>query len=124
MTIIGVCIPMAAPSARKITPWPIALTSGKKTLEQEINFIRADGSPGVIQVSAAPVRNAQGEIIAAVATYQDITARKQAEREIRRLASFPQLNPNPVLEVNAAGQITYYNEATLKAMGAMDGRGH
>ena len=73
----------------------------------------------VIQVSATPVRNARGEIIAGVATYQDITARKQAEREIRRLASFPQLNPNPVLEVNPAGQITYYNEATLKAMGAM-----
>ena len=70
------------------------------------------------------MRNAQGEIIAGVATYRDITARKQAEREIQRLASFPQLNPNPVLEVNPAGQITYYNEATLKAMGAMAGRGH
>ena len=111
--------PDGRPFDQQDYPLAQSLASGKKTLEQEINFIRADGSPAVIQVSANPVRNAQGEIIAAVATYQDITARKQADREIRRLASFPQLNPNPVLEVNAAGQITYYNEATLKALGAM-----
>ena len=134
--IIGRAVPMAKnladydhyrglhPDGRRFGPkdYPLAhcLTSGEKILEQEINFIRADGSPGVIQVSATPVRNARGEIIAGVATYQDITARKQAEREIQRLASFPQLNPNPVLEVNPAGQITYYNEATLKAMEAME----
>ena len=133
--ILGHAVPMAKslqeykhyrglhPDGRPFGPqdYPLAqsLASGKNTLEQEINFIRADGSPGVIQVSANPVRNAQGEIIAGVATYQDITARKQADREIRRLASFPQLNPNPVLEVDAAGHIVYYNDATLQALGAM-----
>jgi PAS domain S-box-containing protein len=133
--IIGRAVPLAKnlqdydhyrglhPDGRRFSPqdYPLAycLTSGEKTLDEEINFIRADGSPGVIQVSATPVRNARGEIIAGVAIHQDITARKQAEREIRRLASFPQLNPNPVLEVNPPGQITYYNEATLKVLGAM-----
>ncbi|MFI5330147.1 MAG: PAS domain-containing protein [Desulfobaccales bacterium] len=134
--IIGRAVPLAKslkdydhyrglhPDGRPFGPqdYPLAhcLTSGKQTLEQEINFIRADGSPGVIQMSASPVRNTRGEIIAGVATYQDITARKQAEREIQRLASFPQLNPNPVLEVNAAGQISYYNEATLKVLEALE----
>ncbi len=108
------------PLAPRDYPLAHALTDGAKTVDKEINIIRGDGSPAVIQVSAAPVRNRRGEIIAAVSTYRDITARKQAEREIRRLASFPQLNPNPVLEMNATGQISYYNEATLKAMGAME----
>ncbi len=133
--ILGRAVPMAGnlqeydhyqglhPDGRPFGPqdYPLAhcLTSGQQTLDAEINFIRVDGSPGIMQVSAAPVRNTQGAIIAGVATYRDITARKQAEREIRRLASFPQLNPNPVLEVNPAGQITFYNEATLKAMGSM-----
>ena len=37
--------------------------------------------------------------------------RQQAQQEILRLASFPRMNPNPVLEVNAAGEITYLNPA-------------
>ena len=42
-----------------------------------------------------------------------------AEREIQRLASFPQMNPQPVLEVGIDGRITYYNQAALKALGPM-----
>jgi len=34
---------------------------------------------------------------------------QQTQQEILRLASFPGMNPNPVLEVNAAGVITYLN---------------
>ena len=112
--------PDGRPFASKDYPLAQCLTYGEKMLDEEINFLRADGSPGVIQISATPVRNAQGATIAGVATYQDITARKQTEREIRRLASFPQLNPNPVLEVDAAGQITFYNQATLEALVAME----
>jgi len=37
--------------------------------------------------------------------------RQQTQQEIVRLASFPSLNPNPVLEVNVAGEITYLNPA-------------
>ncbi len=54
-----------------------------------------------------------GEI---VAVYDDVSARKQAETEIERLASFPQLNPNPVLEVDVSGVVTYHNAAALKAL--------
>jgi PAS domain S-box-containing protein/putative nucleotidyltransferase with HDIG domain len=46
---------------------------------------------------------------------RDISRRQQAEMEVRRLASFPELNSNPIVEVDAAGAITYYNPATLKA---------
>ena len=37
--------------------------------------------------------------------------RQQGQQEILRLASFPRMNPNPVFEVNAAGEITYLNPA-------------
>ncbi len=43
-------------------------------------------------------------------------ARRQAEAEISRLASFPQMNPSPVLETDLAGAITYYNQAALEAI--------
>ena len=47
---------------------------------------------------------------------RDISERKKSEAEIRRLASFPQLNPNPVLEVDTTGAITFTNEACLETV--------
>jgi diguanylate cyclase (GGDEF)-like protein len=37
--------------------------------------------------------------------------RHQARGEIARLASFPRLSPNPVVELDAAGEVTYANPA-------------
>jgi len=37
--------------------------------------------------------------------------RKQAQEEIRRLASFPRLLPRPVIELDPAGEVTYLNPA-------------
>jgi len=89
---------------------------GERVSEEEFGFLRSKGSAGVVQVSAAPVRNRQGEIIAGVATYRDVTGRKQREREFQRLASFPQLNPNPILEVDTSGRITYSNQAAREVV--------
>jgi PAS domain S-box-containing protein len=46
----------------------------------------------------------------------DITERQQAQAEIERLASFPRLNPNPILEVDFAGNITYANPAAQESL--------
>lgn len=37
--------------------------------------------------------------------------RQKGQSEILRLASFPRLDPNPVIEVNSAGEVTYLNPA-------------
>ena len=50
---------------------------------------------------------------------RDISDRQKSEAEIRRLASFPQLNPNPVLEVDTTGAITFANEACLETVKKM-----
>jgi response regulator RpfG family c-di-GMP phosphodiesterase len=39
---------------------------------------------------------------------------QQTQQEILRLASFPRLNPYPVIEANAAGELTYLNPAAAK----------
>ena len=41
----------------------------------------------------------------------DITARKQAEAETKRLASFPILNPRPIVELDVAGRVHFCNPA-------------
>jgi PAS domain S-box-containing protein len=52
----------------------------------------------------------------ALAVVEALT-RLRAEKEIQRLAAFPQLNPNPVLELDLEGRITFYNQAALQALG-------
>jgi light-regulated signal transduction histidine kinase (bacteriophytochrome) len=51
-----------------------------------------------------------------VAIFDVITERKRAEAEVQRLASFPQMNPAPVIEVDLSGAITFYNRAALEAV--------
>ncbi len=39
--------------------------------------------------------------------------RKQTENELQRVANFAQFNPNPVMEFDAAGKLTYFNDAAM-----------
>ena len=42
---------------------------------------------------------------------QEITERKRAEESLHYLASFPEINPNPIVEVDLAGTLHYLNPA-------------
>ncbi len=43
----------------------------------------------------------------------DITRMKQIEKNLSRLASFPEQNPSPIIEVDQEMKISYFNPATL-----------
>ena len=49
-------------------------------------MVRADGSPGIVSLSAEPVRDAGGDIVAAVATLFDLTEHRQREDALAFLA--------------------------------------
>jgi signal transduction histidine kinase/HAMP domain-containing protein len=42
--------------------------------------------------------------------------RKRAEEKIKHLASFPQMNPAPVLETDLSGRVTYHNSAAMAVL--------
>ena len=56
---------------------------------------------------------------------KEIARLRQENEEYRHLASFPQSNPNPVLEFDRDGQVVYFNPAaqkTLSSLGLTDAR--
>ena len=49
-----------------------------------------------------------------ISIFEDITEQREAQKEVSRVASFPTLNPNPIVEVDFNGNISYINpSATL-----------
>ncbi len=47
---------------------------------------------------------------------RDVTGLNRAALQIRRLASFPALNPDPVIEFSLEKEITYANPATYAVL--------
>ena len=68
----------------------------------------------------------EGLLLGGFGAVQDITERKKAEEEITRLASFPELNPSPVMEVNGECNICYSNPAAKSMFPDLEksGRNH
>ena len=65
--------------------WPLARTvvTKEKVRGEEIRILRGDGSDGFIRMSSAPVQDANGKVVAAVAIVVDVTDQRKAERAIR-----------------------------------------
>jgi PAS domain S-box-containing protein len=54
----------------------------------------------------------QPEYFAAV--FEDVTERKLAEGKLAYLASFPEMNPSPIMEVDLDGDVRYMNSAATR----------
>jgi PAS domain S-box-containing protein len=72
--------------------WPLAraITTGEVVNGEEIHIQRMDGKHLTLLVSAAPIRNRIGNILAGIVVDQDITERKQASDALRHSALLEQ----------------------------------
>jgi PAS domain S-box-containing protein len=57
------------------------------------------------------------------AVFDDITERKRNERDMARLASFPILNPSPIIEADLNGQVLFANPTAQKLFPDIQTRG-
>ncbi len=92
-------------------------------LESEYRVILPDGGIRWINALGKGAYDEHGQPTRMSGICLDITDRKRGEARIHHLSSFPQLNPNPVLETNAAGTVTFCNPGvsdTLQRLGLED----
>src|SRR6266540_6239157 len=93
-----------------------------QTVRLECRIRHRDGSWRWMEGAAKNLLDEPG-VQAVVVNYRDITERKGAEAEIQKLAAFPLYSPNPVLELSADGELTYFNDAAQQAARLL-GRNH
>jgi PAS domain S-box-containing protein len=92
------------------------LRAGDFPLDYENFWLTKDGYPRLIAWSNTALVTEDGAVEYVIGTGLDITDRRQADLEIRHLSSFPQLNQNPVLEVDIAGTVLFYNPGSIKSL--------
>jgi PAS domain S-box-containing protein len=87
----------------------------------ETTRLRKDGSEIDVELSAAPVRDAHGNVVGLMGLYMDITSRKQQELERRaseeRLRALIHSSPVAIVEVGIDGRPRSWNPAAEEIFG-------
>jgi PAS domain S-box-containing protein len=91
----------------------IKLISGEiETIEYfESLVLTKSGEERIVAWHNAVLRNERNQIIGMLSSGEDITKNKEIEKTLAHLASFPELNPNPIVEVDFDGGLHYLNPA-------------
>lgn len=84
--------------------WPLerVIHTGQAIREEEIHYQHPDGTSGVLLANAAPVTGPDGEILAGVVVYHDITPLKELEAALRREIAHRQEVEEILLDLNQA----------------------
>ena len=81
-----------------------------------LDIRRRDGTTVSVLYNASVYRDEAGEVVGVFAAARDVSGIQRAEREIRRLATFPQHSPMPIIEFDRAMQVRYSNPAMQRVL--------
>ncbi len=80
----GALHPDGQPYAPEEYPITRALLHGETVSQEDMHYRRGDGRNTLFSVNAAPVRDADGTVVAAISTFHDISGRQRAAEELRK----------------------------------------
>jgi PAS domain S-box-containing protein len=94
---------------------------GERVRHYETVRRRKDGSPVDISLTVSPVRDGSGRVVGASKIARDITERKQTQLKLQeseqRLQELLAAIPAAIYTTDAAGKITYFNQAAVDLAG-------
>jgi PAS domain S-box-containing protein len=99
--------------------WPAvrSLTSGEEVAEEEFFFALPNGGRLFIRCSSSPVRDKDGEIVAAVLAMSDITERKRQGELLTYLAGLLDNTDDGVVAMDERYFLTVWNESAERLYG-------
>ncbi|MBA4419513.1 MAG: hypothetical protein C0392_16665, partial [Syntrophus sp. (in: bacteria)] len=92
---------------------------GGGSWQGEVKMFMKDRTIMDIFLRAYTIQSHDGHIVGLVGLHTDITELKKKQKEIDRLASFPQLNPSMILEVGKDKEIVFCNPAMQSVLNKM-----
>jgi PAS domain S-box-containing protein len=106
---------------RDENPMAVALKTGAPVHGKEAAVERPDGSRIVALVHIDPIKDKVGNVVGAINCFHDITERKQAEDRLREKErssrELLEALPAAIYTTDAAGRITFYNQAAVDLSG-------
>ncbi|MGE3727105.1 MAG: PAS domain S-box protein [Candidatus Sericytochromatia bacterium] len=101
------------------------LEQGQERCQQEFRIIRPNGELVWIQASALVEKDLQGQITRVLGIQQDISQTRESQEQLRFQAFLLNTVGQAVVAVDAAGKLTFWNQAAenLYGFSTMKGRG-
>ncbi len=96
-----------------------AVAGEEPTWSAEYRYRRSDGADGFVFTRACFLRGEGGRVVRALGAMTDMTARKQAEERLRRLATAVEQATELIIVLDRQGTIEYVNPAFVRNTGFM-----
>lgn len=90
--------------------------AGETTSQDEVRCAPPSPTP-YVSLHAAPIRGAEGQIVAAVCAFQDVAARRNAQDMLRQQAQMINLSHDAIITATPGHVITGWNEGAVEVYG-------
>ncbi|MBE9127970.1 MULTISPECIES: EAL domain-containing protein [unclassified Coleofasciculus] len=105
------------------TPYLVSLLGLKQPTLNQTWVLAKNGREQLVEWRGKPLFKNNGELDYFFAVGTDITERRLIQQETARLASFPLLTPNPIVEIDLEGQVCYLNPEAMQSLPDLQERG-
>jgi len=93
------------------------MESGVAKLFYDESQTTPDGKTIWLRTSKIPLKSQDGQVFGILGVYEDISDRKNAEMQLRKLSLVAEQSPESILITNLAGEIEYVNAAFMRNTG-------
>jgi PAS domain S-box-containing protein len=104
-----------------VEEWPITRALRGETVRDEVYLFSHSDEDGVLSVSASPVRDGSGTIVAAISTFVDVTEQEAAREALRlsedRYRTLAESLPLAIFSSSPEGEPEYVNQSWLAYTG-------